>query len=460
MATKQLEERDFTPTPALLGDLFLKYDVPTPRYTSYPTVPHWRGITQSAWDRALSLRAPRNISLYVHVPYCPSPCTFCGCTKVITKDKSLAKPYIRSVLREAKSKFRLLSQFKISELHAGGGSPTWLGAEDTHELFDSLIRMTPGALPPSSFSVEVDPRNLTPAHVDAYRRLGVNRVSLGVQDFNEQTLKAIHRAQPEESVRRAVDELRQAGIMALNFDLVYGLPYQNIETMRRTAEKVVDIRPSRIALYSYAHLPSLKPAQHAVGRHGLPDGLDKWRLSQRAREVFADAGYEEVGFDHFALPEDPLAQAARAGTLHRNFMGYVDTRSDCLLGLGPSSLSDCHTAFAQNPKEVSDWMAAVDNPPESMTNGHALDADDLRRRELILDVMCRLRARLPEDMWEDPELRQRLESLRLDGILDVKHTERSLSITTRGRPFLRNVSALLDSYFLKTDSKRPIHSRN
>jgi len=451
--------------PAVSNDMLAKYDRPVPRYTSYPTVPHWSGIGSEGWRsslaRGLSGSSHSDISLYVHVPFCRSLCSFCGCTKIISRDVTRAEPFVRSILRELDLKLEEiratspLAGLGLGELHLGGGTPTWLPPEVLGDLLKQLKSRFPanGEL---GISIEVDPRTCTPEHVEVFRREGVRRVSLGVQDFNDATLKAIKREQPFEIVRDLVLRLRESGIEAINFDLVYGLPYQTAATMEETLRKVIDLRPSRIALYSYAHIPQIKVAQRGVEKHGLPDAILKTKLHDTASRKLQDAGYEEIGMDHFALKSDELSQAHAAGRLHRNFMGYTVQNTRLLVGLGPSSLSDSWYGFAQNEKDVALWQDNVEAGRIAPVGGHLLSADDLERRQIILDLMCRFHATCP------PGLGRQIgeNEVARDGLVTWNSHTNELVVNEKGRPFIRNICAVVDAHLAAKSRETPLFSRS
>ena len=446
-----------------LNNLSQKYDVPTPRYTSFPSVPYWTGITPEAWERALITRVASGedkVSLYVHVPYCRTPCAFCGCTKVISKDKTLAGPFIETLLTEARQKIAPLpKKLKLVELHVGGGTPTWLSPAEMESLFLPLVSLFDRDANEFSFSIEVDPRTLSQEHVQSFHKMGVTRVSLGVQDFHEPTLKAIHREQSFETVTSAVRMLRDAGITAINFDLVYGLPFQTPETILQTLDAVAKLHPTRIAYYAYAHVPTLKAAQKFVEKSGIPVGPEKQLLADTARHKLNELGYEDIGFDHFALPDDELTFAFHNGSLHRNFMGYTAAKSSILLGLGPSSLSDCGTAYAQNEKDPTLWEKAVQTKQGLITRGHLLSSSDLETRKFLLNLMCQLEADIPMSASTLPNITQKIEALRNDQLIQFDPTVNHLKVSQTGRIYLRNIAASFDPYLLAARGSSATHSR-
>ncbi|MBS1986076.1 MAG: oxygen-independent coproporphyrinogen III oxidase [Bdellovibrionales bacterium] len=436
--------------------LLQKYDVPGPRYTSYPTVPAWTGLPDTeTWIKAFRRRARETdyeASLYLHIPYCRSLCTFCGCTKVITRDKTLAAPLIHALLAEFRLYRNALGRdLSITDIHLGGGSPTWLDPEE----FTSLMRglQDCGARPASGqeISIEIDPRTVTDAHLDAYRAAGVNRVSLGVQDFNPQVLHAIRREQSLAMVTELVQKLRDRGIHRINFDLVFGLPHQTPETVAATVAEVIKLQPSRIAFYGYAHVPWIKPAQKLLETQGLPTGIEKRALYEMGRSVLLKFGYREIGMDHFALPCDDLYLAAQSGQLHRNFMGYTAHQAPLLIGLGPSSLSDCGYAFAQNEKVPQMYLERVERGEWPLSHGHVLSEREIERRGLILNTICRMHTQLPQAVLSESE-RNQLEALEQDGL--VRYDGAELRVTEQGRPFLRNICMVFDDHLKANPGER------
>jgi len=438
------------------GELLRKYDRPVPRYTSYPTVPSWTGISADDWRASVEMCLRdfgKGTSVYVHVPYCRSLCAFCACTREISRNYGLAAPFVDAILRELDLKLEGRALL-LRDLHLGGGTPTWLPPQELERLIVGIKASF--QLPDSSdgateISIEVDPRSFLPAHAEVLARTGVTRVSLGIQDFNEATLHAIKRFQSLDQVETVITQLREHGITALNFDLVYGLPYQSETTMKATGETLARLRPSRIALYSYAHLPSLKPAQKGVERHGLPEGEAKWALYESLRSVLIGLGYIEIGMDHFALPDDSLVQALKHGDLHRNFMGYTVRRSSLLLGLGPSSLSDAWYAFAQNEKEIEPWLEQVSSRAiTAPRGGHLLNKDDLMRRQQILDLMCRQQTQMTDSAWEEISTTEAV----VDCLIERDANSGIAQVSAEGRPFLRTICALFDTHLtLKPHSR-------
>ncbi len=456
--------------PEIISELLVKYDQAVPRYTSYPTVPHWNGISQLDWEEAIDCclrehsKEDAEISLYVHVPYCRSLCSFCGCTRVISRDPSKGAPFVDAILRELDLKIQRFhkngTRLNLKELHLGGGTPTWLPPMLLEKLILGIqARFTAHSqkmgFSKRDISIEVDPRTFTLEHARSMQKCRVTRVSLGVQDFNTETLKAIKRVQSYDLVAEAVTILRDNGISSLNFDLVYGLPYQTQVTMLETITKVKELKPARIALYSYAHIPQVKLAQQGVEKHGLPTPCEKRGLYELARRELLRGGYFEVGMDHFALPSDELYLALQLGRLHRNFMGYTVQNTQILLGLGPSSLSDVWFAFSQNEKNVEKWLAQIERGEITPQGGHLLNDDDILRRKIILDLMCKYEASIEEGQWANAASSEVVK----DDLLVWDNKRKVAIITTKGRPFVRNICSEFDGYLRKPTNKQVTYSR-
>lgn len=450
----------------LLSDLIRKYDVPGPRYTSYPTVPAWKGLPEGidSWKAALQeslLRSNEGVSIYLHIPFCRSLCAFCGCTKVITRDRELGPRLIRAIHRELSLYAAMLPRgLPLRELHLGGGTPTWLDHKELGELLHPFLS---GPIferdKKTALSIEIDPRTVAVEHIDLFKELNFSRVSIGVQDFNPEVMKIIHREQSAELVASVVKQLRSRGIHGLNFDLVYGLPKQTPQSVAESLRQVLDLKPDRVAFYSYAHVPWMRPAQKLLEPHGLPCGAEKRALYEAGREIFEAFGYKEIGMDHFALPSDELHQASLDGRLHRNFMGYTVRRSNVLLGFGPSSLSDCGDAFAQNEKNVSNYFESVERGRLPVVHGHVLNPEEQMRRRLVLDISCRLGADLKSYQLASAEI-ERLAALEKDGL--IKISESAIKVTSLGRIFLRNICMALDPNMHDQISKPtvPLFSRS
>ena len=432
--------------------LIEKYDVPAPRYTSYPTVPFWdeEAPTQEQWKMQVrdSFRISNQregMSLYIHLPFCESLCTYCGCNTRITVNHKVEQPYITAVLTEWQMYLSLFDEApRIREIHLGGGTPTFFSAENLAFLLSGIVT---GAVlcEDANLSFEGHPDNTTVAHLEILNDLGFKRISLGIQDFDPKVQHAIHRFQRYETVDRITSIAREKGYKSINYDLIYGLPLQTVESITDTVEKVIRLRPDTIAFYSYAHVPWIKPGQRSFSEKDLPDGVTKRKLQEIGRNRLLEAGYHAIGMDHFALPEDPLYQAFVQKRLHRNFMGYTVSGTRLLIGLGVSSISDSWNGFVQNEKKVEDYYRRIADGDLPIFKGHRLTEEDELIRSHILSVMCR-----SVTSWEDPERQwpginaalERLKKLQSDGLIELSAL--GLRVTARGHPFLRTICMALD----------------
>lgn len=429
-----------------------KYNVAAPRYTSYPTLPYWDNdlFSTSKWETAVkrSFTESNNkdgISLYVHLPFCESLCTYCGCNTRITKNHRVEEPYINAVLLEWERYRAILGDIPvIKEIHLGGGTPTFFSAENLHKLIDGLLK---GALvhPYAEFSFEAHPANTTADHLKILFKLGFKRLSLGIQDFDPAVQKIINRHQTYEQVRLVTQLARQIGYTSINYDLIYGLPLQTMDGLINTMNLVTGLQPDRIAYYSYAHVPWVKPGQRMFTERDLPDAQTKTRLYQTGRDLLQLHGYKEIGMDHFALPEDTLSLAECTGNLHRNFMGYTHQHTQLLIGLGVSAISDAWYGFAQNVKTVEEYINLVkyDLP---VIKGHILTGEDLILRKHITEIMCNGYTIWNQHIEPCIALLEgvlRLKSFEDDGLININSWE--LRVTPLGKRFLRNICMALDA---------------
>ncbi len=434
------------------SNLLKKYDIPVPRYTSYPTVPHWQEEkpSQEAWAARVANAFELNpeISLYIHLPYCERLCTYCGCNKRITTNHAVEEPYIQRVLDEWQLYLNVLPGKPIlKELHLGGGTPSFFAPQNLEKLLNGIYA---GAIVPNDhdFGFEAHPANTTAEHLRTLHGLGFRRLSLGVQDFDDEILRVINRLQTEEQVLAVTSAAREIGYTSINYDLIFGLPFQTLEHIERNMEKISRLRPERIAFYSYAHVPWLKPSQRAYSEADLPIGEAKRALYERGRSLLEGLGYAEIGMDHFALPQDKLLVSMENGTLHRNFMGYTTSETGLCIALGASSISDTWDAFAQNEKEVEAWSAEVAAGHFPLIKGHFLTEEDQILRRHILNIMCQFQTN-----WQAPDLQceglyagiERLAELEADGLVELKPYH--LSVTEQGRPFIRNICLALDAHY-------------
>jgi len=425
-----------------------KYNVPGPRYTSYPTVPMWENnVAPTAWMHHAKgafdhSQSGDGMALYIHLPFCESLCTYCGCNTRITKNHRVETPYLEALLAEWHLYVKAFGSRPIlRELHLGGGTPTFFSAQNLKLLVEGIFAK---ATRHSQFegAFEGHPNNTTAEHLQILSDLGFTRVSFGIQDNDPRVQLIINRVQPWENVAKVTSLARQAGFSSVNFDLVYGLPLQTQDSVSDTLARSIKLRPDRIAFYSYAHVPWLRPGQRRYTEADLPSGPEKRQLYETGKQMLQQAGYAEIGLDHFALPGDALHDAMLLGTLHRNFMGYTTGNSPLLIGLGSSAISDSGTAFIQNPKTVEEYTAAIASRQITFPRSHELTAEDLRVRRCILDIMCRMQTNTrhlgaPETFW-----RSAFAEMINDGLLEFN--QHQLTVLPKGKPFLRNICMMLD----------------
>ncbi|MNK03649.1 Oxygen-independent coproporphyrinogen-III oxidase [compost metagenome] len=429
-----------------------KYHVAAPRYTSYPTVPYWdeANFDTNKWSKAVvnafnESNLEEGISLYVHLPFCEDLCTYCGCNTRITKNHSVEKPYIDALLKEWQLYLGLFkSKPLIKELHLGGGTPTFFSPRNLDFLIRGLLE---GAQlhKDAEFSFEAHPGNTTEAHLFTLSRLGFKRLSLGIQDFDPIVQLAINRVQTVEQVNDITQLARQNGYHSVNYDLIYGLPNQTLSGLSETIGEVLRLRPDRIAFYSYAHVPWIKPGQRRYTEDDLPSSESKQELYNIGRELLKEGGYVDIGMDHFSLTTDSLYEAEQTGTLHRNFMGYTHQYSKLMIGLGVSSISDTWNAFAQNVKTVENYMEMVNNGEFPALKGHILNETDLLIRKHILNIMCKGRTSWTALNLENEAFAMGLTRMRWlaqDGLVFLSANE--LQVTPFGKRFLRNICMALD----------------
>jgi oxygen-independent coproporphyrinogen III oxidase len=440
---------------ATTTELLRKYDVPGPRYTSYPTVLYWdRTPTESEWVESLAAGLDEaevegsGAAVYIHIPFCRSLCTYCGCNSRITCNTLVGRPYVRDVLKEWELYRERLGRKKpipLAEMHLGGGTPTFLTPSELEELIGGVLS-TVERTQDAEFSIESDPRVTTKEHLTTLARLGFRRLSLGIQDFDTRVQRAVNRVQTEEQVRVVTEDARAEGFTSVNYDLIYGLPFQTRESVAGTVDAVRRLRPDRIAFYAYAHVPWFKPGQRHFTEDDLPRGDEKRALYELGRAMLEEAGYREIGMDHFALESDSLWEASVGGTLHRNFMGYTSRHVAPLFGLGVSSIGDSWTAFAQNEKVVEAYAARVRKGELPVFRGHVLDREDLVLRRHILNLMTRFATD-----WSDPAdyvpfldtVFDQLAEPRRDRL--ARATGSRCEITEDGKTFLRNVCMAFDA---------------
>ena len=453
------------------ADLLSRFDVSGPRYTSYPTADRFvEAFSVEDYTQALKLRRTGAaamalpLSLYVHIPFCESLCYYCACNKIITKHHDRAAPYLRYLSREVDLHTEHLGVGQaVKQLHLGGGTPTFLSDNELRELM-GMLRRNFTLAPGGEYSIEVDPRTIDVSRLDTLAELGFNRLSFGVQDFDPEVQKAVHRVQPAEQVFALVEAARQRNFDSINIDLIYGLPRQSPASFDRTLAQVVALRPDRIALYGYAHLPERFKPQRRIATLDLPSGAAKVAMLSRSLAAFMEAGYVYVGMDHFALPSDPLAVAKRQGRLHRNFQGY-STQPDCdLIGLGVSSIGRIGATYSQNAKTLEEYYDFLDHGRFPIVRGLALSRDDLLRRSVIMALMCQ-----GQVSFESIELAYLVEFRRYfateivalhqladQGLVTLDAT--GIQVTAMGWFFVRAVAMVFDRY-LQTDRTRARFSK-
>jgi len=438
------------------NQLISKYNVAVPRYTSYPTVPVWKdGISVEKWKEVFvlqfQLHREEGISLYIHLPFCESLCTYCGCNKKITTNHSVEEDYMQTILKEWNIYTELMQDPPIiRELHLGGGTPTFFSPSNLERLLKGILEKAV-VHPEHEFSFEGHPNNTTYAHLETLYHLGFQRVSFGVQDNDPVVQRIINRIQPVENVRAVTEAARKIGYKSVNYDLIYGLPLQNKERMEKTIMQSVALRPDRIAFYSYAHVPWTSRGQRLFDETDLPSTEQKMELYQLAKQLFMENGYEDIGMDHFALPTDDLFIARNNGTLHRNFMGYTTQKTAILLGLGVSSISDVGIAFAQNDKTLHDYTAAVENNELPVRKGYFLSEEDIAFRKYILNISCQGKTNfnpahlLLLEQYTFPILAE----LYTDGL--VNYNREGLTVTKLGLHFIRNICSAFDLHLIRRE---------
>jgi len=431
-----------------------------PRYTSYPTAPHFTPDVRAAdyRDWLAQLPADASLSLYLHVPFCRELCLYCGCHTKAVRKQGPVDNYAAALEAEIALLGRRLDGRPMAQIHWGGGTPSLLGPERLRAITSKLSAyFDVSAI--REHAIELDPRYVTPALVDCLARMGVNRASLGVQDLSPHVQRAIGRVQPYDSIAQAVELLRGVGITQINCDVMFGLPRQTADDVRHTAEQVCALRPGRIALFGYAHVPWFRKQQTQIDASQLPGAKARLEQMETARAAFISAGYRAIGLDHFSLPDDSLAKALEAGTLRRNFQGYTADDADALIGLGASSIGRLPKGYVQNAPDVAGYCRAVHSGAFATVRGVALSPDDRTRARIIERLMCDLHINLRDDpgLVSGLDFAAEIESLApyaADGLVEVDGT--SISVTERGRPFLRLIAAVFDSYLAQSTGK---HSR-
>ena len=452
------------------ANLYKKYNVAGPRYTSYPTVPYWdHSPSADEWVSALkgsldkAQKDNTGAAIYVHLHFCESLCTYCGCNTRITRNKAVSMPYVQTVLKEFQLYREQLGltnkKLVLSELHLGGGTPTLQSPEELSVLLGGILEHCE-IHPDYEFSLEVDPRVTTKEHLETLKKFHFKRISLGIQDFDPKVQDIVHRVQSVEQVRKLTEEARELGFTSVNYDLIYGLPLQTLQSVEQTVAHVIDLKPDRIAFYSYAHVPWIKASQRRFTEADLPSGDEKRALYERGRELLEAAGYIEIGMDHFALKADSLSTAIEKKTLHRNFMGYTSRNVSPILALGVSAIGDAWTAFAQNEKLLETYTAMVNENKLPIMRGHVLNEEDLILRQHILNLMTKMNTH-----WNSADqqteilsgVAEKLIEMEKDGL--VKVSGNACEVTEEGRAFLRNVCMAFDARLIRKAPETKLFSQ-
>ncbi len=440
------------------------FDKPGPRYTSYPTAPVF---SSDYTDKRFEIDVIRNnhenpapLSLYVHIPFCDTLCYFCGCTTVVTRNRTQIETYLKALETEVKRMAAYVDKSrKVVQMHWGGGTPSYLDPQQITGLSD-LLRQHFQFADDAEISVEIDPRELTYEHLRAFREMGVNRISVGVQDFEERVQRAVNRIQPERMTRDVLSWSRQLGIDSINLDLIYGLPLQTVQSFEETLRRVIDLSPNRIAVFNFAYVPWMKPHQRLIHAEDLPDPDTKLRLLASSIEMLGAAGYEYIGMDHFAKPDDELAVAQKKKELHRNFQGYSTKAGADLYAFGMSAISHFGDVYAQNAKTLPDYYRAMETQRFPTSVGYKMTKDDQIRKFVIMRLMCDLEVDKAEvedffdisfDEYFDDSINQLFDFVRM-GM--VKHTLNKITIEGMGRLVLRNIAMCFDAYVAKFKEKQ------
>lgn len=447
--------------------LIQKYNVPGPRYTSYPTVPYWEenNFTAEKWKSSMletfqKTNASEGISLYIHLPFCESLCTFCGCHKRITKRHEVEYPYIDAVLKEWKLYCDLFStKPNIKEIHLGGGTPTFFSPNNLEKLIKGILSKATIAHN-YEFSFEGHPNNTTKEHLQLLYNLGFRRVSFGVQDYSTKVQTAINRVQPFHNVAKVTFWAREIGYTSISHDLIFGLPFQTLDDVLDTIDKTNSLHPDRLAFYSYAHVPWMKGnGQRGFNDEDVPKDDAKRLLYEEGKIRLSENGFHEIGMDHFAIDSDSMFTAFEEGKLHRNFMGYTTTNTKLMIGLGVSSISDSWTAFAQNEKTLEDYYERLDKNEITVYRGHILTSEDLVIRQHILNIMCQFETDWSQDELKFLEIGEVIESLKemeVDGLLKI--FDNKLIVTEKGKPFVRNICMAFDLRLKRNTPQRQLFS--
>ncbi len=452
-------------------EILKKYDRPGPRYTSYPTAPHFTTAFgpddfYQEIERSNGAENPADLSLYFHFPFCPSLCYYCACNTIITRDRSKIEQYLEDLKQEIRLMSGMLGkQRRVVQMHWGGGTPTYLSPEQIEDIY-GFIRQHFTFSEDAEISIEIDPRRLTPRHLPVLHKIGFNRVSFGVQDFNPVVQAAVNRVQPEELSRQVVQQSRELGFDSVNIDLIYGLPYQTPASYQKTLDKIIDISPDRLAVFNFAHVPWLKKHQRLLKAETLPRAEEKLQILKLVIERLTEAGYVFIGMDHFAKPEDELSIALKNHTLYRNFQGYTTRAGAEVFALGITSISQLEWAYAQNVKDLAIYRQMVRQGILPTRSGYHLNEDDRLRKEVITELMCNnriikahfeTRYGIQFDRYFATSLEQ-LEEFVRDGLVTL--TPERIQVSEGGRLIVRNIAMAFDKYLQEDQQKnQPLYSR-
>ncbi|MCS6957367.1 MAG: oxygen-independent coproporphyrinogen III oxidase [Aquificaceae bacterium] len=443
--------------------LIRKYDKPGPRYTSYPPATEFHeGVGEEDYKTKLteSNLQGRPLSLYFHIPFCESACWFCGCNVIISHRKDVTRRYLDYLYREMELLGKVLDTSRpVVQLHWGGGTPNFLSSQEIRELFQK-IRETFNVEKEAEISVEIDPRYLSDGQLETFRELGFNRISMGLQDLDPEVQRAINRIQPYELMEKVMKDLRSLGFKSINIDLIYGLPYQTPEKFQKTIQQTIELQPDRVAVYNFAYVPWLKPLQRKIDPSTLPPPEDKLTILEMTIDMFQKAGYIYIGMDHFAKPEDELAQAQKDGTLWRNFQGYTTKKGVDLIGIGATSIGMLYDAYFQNYKTIREYYLAIDGGRLPIMRGCLLTQEDIIRREVIMELMCNFQCHFDkiEKMFginfEEHFLSEleELKDMERDGLLKLE--KKSIRALPEGRLLIRNIAMVFDQYIKAKKEQR------
>ncbi len=451
-------------------ELLKKYDRPGPRYTSYPPAPAFsKDFGPEDYKNAIIennlANSTADLSLYFHIPFCDTLCYFCGCNMLVTHRRETIRKYLDYLEREIDMIWKMISPGrKVTQLHWGGGTPSYLNPDEIRELGNFINERFEYVEDPE-VGVEIDPRGLTYEHMKAFREVGFNRISMGVQDFDPMVQKAVNRIQPEEITRQAIDWSRELGFKSINLDLIYGLPFQTLDSFEKTIDKVIELSPERIAVFNFAYVPWLKPHQRVIRKEDLPSPEIKLKILKMTIEKLTDAGYVYIGMDHFAKPDDELAIAQKEKTLYRNFQGYSTRAGADLYAFGMSAISQFQNIYAQNYKELKEYYARIDEGKFPTAIGYKMTQDDVIRKHVIMRLMCDMELTKSEveekfnikfdEYFADsiPKLQEFID----DGLVEL--TENKIIVTLMGRLVIRNIAMCFDAYIDKMMKEKPIFSR-